>query len=43
MIEVHPNPRAALSDGPQSLDFDSFAQTMKQVAAVAAAVGKTMA
>jgi len=43
MIEVHPNPRAALSDGPQSLDFECFAQTMKQIAAVAAAVGKTIA
>lgn len=26
MIEVHPNPKMALSDGPQSLTFDAFEQ-----------------
>lgn len=28
IIEVHPNPERALSDGPQSLDLDDFAQLM---------------
>jgi 3-deoxy-7-phosphoheptulonate synthase len=30
MIEVHPDPQAALSDGPQSLTFDMFAECMKR-------------
>ena len=29
MVEVHPNPDAALSDGPQSLDFQSFTNLLK--------------
>ena len=28
MIEVHPCPAKALSDGPQSLTFDAFDQLM---------------
>jgi len=40
MIEVHPNPQKALSDGPQSLNFDQFAQLMPQVATLARAVGR---
>lgn len=28
MIEVHPNPACALSDGPQSLTFDAFEKLM---------------
>ncbi|HYX27290.1 MAG TPA: 3-deoxy-7-phosphoheptulonate synthase [Pyrinomonadaceae bacterium] len=31
LIEVHPNPAAALSDGPQSLDFPMFADLMTQL------------
>ncbi|MGZ3691268.1 MAG: 3-deoxy-7-phosphoheptulonate synthase [Pseudobdellovibrio sp.] len=31
MVEVHPNPKEALSDGPQSLNLDSFDRTMKQL------------
>jgi 3-deoxy-7-phosphoheptulonate synthase len=31
MVEVHPNPSAALSDGPQSLTFENFDRTMKQL------------
>jgi 3-deoxy-7-phosphoheptulonate synthase len=42
MIEVHPNPDHALSDGAQSLTFDSFARMMRSVAAVAAAVERTL-
>lgn len=31
MVEVHPNPKEALSDGPQSLTFEGFEKTMKQL------------
>ena len=41
MVEVHPDPPAAWSDGPQSLTFERFAEMMKEVAPVAAAVGRT--
>ncbi|MGC2152055.1 MAG: 3-deoxy-7-phosphoheptulonate synthase, partial [Terriglobales bacterium] len=32
MIEVHPCPERALSDGPQSLDLDGFASLMRKLA-----------
>jgi len=38
MIEVHPNPDAARSDGAQSLTFDNFAALMAQVVAIKAAM-----
>lgn len=31
MIEVHPNPAKALSDGPQSLTVEGFEQLMKEI------------
>ena len=34
IVEVHPNPDAAKSDGAQSLTFDNFATLMAQVTAV---------
>jgi 3-deoxy-7-phosphoheptulonate synthase len=40
MVEVHPKPESALSDGPQSLTFNEFDSMMKEVAAVARAVGR---
>jgi 3-deoxy-7-phosphoheptulonate synthase len=40
MIEVHPNPEEALSDGPQQLLPDTFAGLMKDLAKVAEAVGR---
>jgi 3-deoxy-7-phosphoheptulonate synthase len=43
MIEVHPQPEKALSDGYQSLDFPQFAETMALCRKVADAVGKVMA
>lgn len=43
MIEVHPNPAQAWSDGPQSLTFKEFAALMADVRAVAAAVGHPIA
>lgn len=42
MIEVHPNPSAALSDGPQSLRPEQFAELMRDAARVAAAVGREL-
>jgi 3-deoxy-7-phosphoheptulonate synthase len=43
LIEVHPEPHKALSDGAQSLTFAEFAALMKGVRAVAAAIGRTVA
>lgn len=34
MIEVHPNPKKALSDGPQSLTPDRFDQLMQELAVI---------
>jgi 3-deoxy-7-phosphoheptulonate synthase len=31
MIEVHPNPEEALSDGPQSLNFGEFGELLRQL------------
>lgn len=41
ILEVHPDPEHALTDGAQSLTPEAFAKTMKEVAAIAAAVGRT--
>lgn len=43
IIEVHPNPAVAVSDGPQSLTPPGFADLMEGVRAVALAVGRTIA
>jgi 3-deoxy-7-phosphoheptulonate synthase len=42
LVEVHPSPDHALSDGFQSLTFDNFATLMSQVTAVASAVGRSV-
>ncbi len=42
IVEVHPRPEEALSDGPQSLTPERFARLVRQVSAVAAAVGRTV-
>ncbi len=41
LIEVHPHPESALSDGPQSLTLDGFRSLMEKLRPVAEAVGKT--
>ena len=41
IIEVHPDPRKALCDGPQSLTPEDFFALMLELKAVAAAVGRT--
>jgi 3-deoxy-7-phosphoheptulonate synthase len=43
LIEVHPNPDHALSDGPQSLTFDNFSRLMERAGAVADACGRALA
>ena len=43
LIEVHPDPERALSDGVQSLYPDQFAQLMKEIRAIAPAVGRQIA
>ncbi len=40
MIEVHPNPAKALSDGPQSLTPDRFDELVKEMAVIGQAVGR---
>ncbi|MEX0793984.1 MAG: 3-deoxy-7-phosphoheptulonate synthase [Pirellulaceae bacterium] len=42
ILEVHPEPEKALSDGYQSLNLHQFDETMKRCAAVAKAVGKKL-
>jgi len=43
IIEVHSDPERALSDGVQSLYPDQFAQLMKEIRAIAPAVGRRVA
>ncbi|HUG15954.1 MAG TPA: 3-deoxy-7-phosphoheptulonate synthase [Thermomicrobiales bacterium] len=42
MIEVHPNPDHARSDGAQSLTFENFAKLIPQLQSVARAVGRNV-
>jgi 3-deoxy-7-phosphoheptulonate synthase len=42
IIEVHPRPEEALSDGPQSLKPSKFAQLMRELRPVAEAVGRAL-
>lgn len=42
MIEVHPRPEEAMSDGAQSLTVDGFASLMAEVKPIASAVGKKL-
>jgi 3-deoxy-7-phosphoheptulonate synthase len=42
IVEVHPDPHNAMSDGAQSLTPEAFEQTMQQCRKVAEAVGLTM-
>ncbi|NIO15523.1 MAG: 3-deoxy-7-phosphoheptulonate synthase [Deltaproteobacteria bacterium] len=43
MIEVHPSPETALSDGGQSLDFSAFASLMGEIVPFVNAAGRTLA
>ena len=42
MIEVHPSPETALSDGPQSLTFENFGALMEMLRPFIAAAGRTI-
>ena len=42
MVEVHPDPASAVSDGSQSLRPEAFAALMESLAPVAAAVGRRL-
>ena len=42
LIEVHPRPEEALSDGPQSLKPERFALLMKSLRPVTLAVGRDL-
>lgn len=41
MIEVHPNPAEARSEGAQALFFDQFVELVNQVRQIASAIGRT--
>ncbi|MGB9780475.1 3-deoxy-7-phosphoheptulonate synthase [Caldanaerobacter sp.] len=43
IIEVHPDPKNALSDGPQSLTPDNFESLVKELKIIAEAVGRELA
>jgi len=40
LIEVHPDPKSSLSDGAQSLRFDTFTQLIKEIKPIIQAVGR---
>lgn len=42
MIEVHPDPANALSDGPQSLNLENFAGLMAELRSVASVLGREL-
>jgi 3-deoxy-7-phosphoheptulonate synthase len=42
MVEVHPDPRKALCDGPQSLDLAGLRDLVRELEPVAASVGRTL-
>jgi 3-deoxy-7-phosphoheptulonate synthase len=42
MVEVHPDPERAMSDGAQSLFPDQFEELMEQIAVIAEAIGREM-
>lgn len=42
IVEVHPDPESALSDGDQALTFVDFENIVRSVRPVAAAVGRNM-
>ena len=43
IVETHPEPEAAICDGPQQLYADGFADYLRQVEAAAALAGKAVA
>jgi 3-deoxy-7-phosphoheptulonate synthase len=42
LIEVHPNPAEALSDGQQQIDFDGFSELMSDIRQLLSAIGRPL-
>jgi 3-deoxy-7-phosphoheptulonate synthase len=42
LVEVHPNPAEALSDGQQQVDFEKFAQLVQDIEPFVEAAGRTL-
>ena len=42
MIEIHPHPEKALSDGPQSLNFEEFGLLMNRCRIIATTIGRQL-
>ncbi len=42
IIEIHPNPKEALSDGAQSITFSDFARLSKELKVIASAIGRSI-
>ena len=42
MVEIHPDPATAMSDGPQSLFFEQFVELMRQVRLIANAIDRSV-
>jgi 3-deoxy-7-phosphoheptulonate synthase len=42
LVEVHPDPATALSDGGQQLKPDQFARLMKEITPLVVAMGKQL-
>ncbi len=42
MVEIHPRPEEALSDGPQALRPENFQKMMDELSEIAQAIGKTL-
>jgi len=42
MVEIHPNPDKALSDGPQSLTFEEFRLLMNRCRIIATTIGRRL-
>lgn len=42
LVEVHPSPDEALSDGPQSLSLDEFGKMMQELSAIATVMGRLL-
>lgn len=42
IVEVHPDPESALSDGPQSLNFQMFAEFMEEIKPIVKAMGREL-
>jgi 3-deoxy-7-phosphoheptulonate synthase len=42
MVEVHPKPATALSDGPQSLNLESFTALLDDIRGIAQILGRDL-